>query len=250
MKSSMAQIYGEDKYNYSNLRIPDPYIELEILDALGDAESVLNVGAGTGSYEPRNKEVMAVDLSFNMIKQRPQEAAPVLQAAAEWLPFSDSSFDAAMAVLTVHHWSDPASGLMEMARVARKRVVILTWDPASEGFWLVQKYFPEILEVDREIFPSMNVIRDVLGSLSSRVLPVPADCIDGFLGAYWKRPHAYLDEVIRKGMSTFSKIKTLGKGLQLLEQDLHNRSWEKQFGDILDQDFLDVGYRILIAETG
>lgn len=234
---------------YSSLRLPDPFIELKILNALGDAETVLNVGAGAGSYEPRKKSVVAVDLSLNMIKQRPQGAAPVIQASAEWLPFRDSSFDAALAVLTLHHWEDTASGLLEMARVARKRTVIVTWDPASEGFWLVQKYFPEILEIDRQIFPTMNVIRDILGPLAVCDLPVPANCIDGFLGAYWQRPHAYLNRAVRSGMSTFSKIRTLEKGLRLLRTDLENGAWEKQFGDLLDKDFLDTGYRILVAET-
>ena len=239
---------GEDKFKYSLLRIPDPYIELEIRNALGDAKSVVNIGAGTGSYEPRKVEVVAVDLSYNMIRQRSGDAAPVLQASAEWLPFTDNSFDAALAVLTLHHWTDTASGLQEMARVARKRVVILTWDPASEGFWLVQKYFPEILQIDREIFPSMNVIRDILGPLSVRVLPIPAECIDGFLGAYWKRPSAYLDGSVRSGMSTFSKINTLQEGIQLLKTDLENGNWEQEFSYLLDKDFLDAGYRILVAD--
>lgn len=250
MNISTERGHGEDGTNYSLLRIPDPYIELKILDALGDAESVLNVGAGTGSYEPRKIKVVAVDSSFNMIKQRPEDAAPAVQASAEWLPFMDSSFDAVLAVLTLHHWADTASGLMEMARVARKRVIIVTWDPASDGFWLGQKYFPEILERDREIFPTMNVIRDILGPISARELPIPAACSDGFLGAYWRRPHAYLDESVRSGMSTFSKITSLGAGLQLLKDDLENGDWEKEFANILAKDYLDAGYRILVAETG
>lgn len=250
ISSSREQRHGEDKVKYSTLRLPDPYIELNIMEALGDADSVLNVGAGAGSYEPRKKTVIAVDMSLNMIRQRSAGSAPVIQASAEWLPFRDSTFDAVLAVLTLHHWEDTASGLLEMARIARKRVVIVTWDPASEGFWLVHKYFPEILEIDRQIFPSMNVIRDILGPLSVRDLPIPADCIDGFLGAYWKRPRAYLDRAIRSGMSTFSKIKTLEKGLRLLKADLENGEWEKQYGHLLDKDFLDTGYRILVAETG
>ena len=164
-----------------------------IIDALGPAASVVNVGAGAGSYEPADRRVVAVEPSREMIRQRPAGAAPVVQASATALPFAAGAFDAALAVLTVHHWPDRARGLAELRRVARDRVVILTWEPDAARFWLVEDYFPELVAIDRAIFPTRDELERSLGPVELRPLPIPHDCVDGFLGAYWRRPHAYLD---------------------------------------------------------
>jgi SAM-dependent methyltransferase len=148
-----------------------------------------------------------------MIRQRPTGSAPVVQASATHLPFRDAIFAAALAVLTVHHWPDRVRGLTELARVAQHRLVIVTWDPATSGFWLVEDYFPAILEIDRQILPPMEELRQTLGTIEVRPLPVPYDCTDGFLGAYWRRPHAYLDPGVRGAISTFAKISNVESGL-------------------------------------
>ena len=189
----MTQIYDQIGEGYRNLRNPDPRIGRNILHALGEAETLVNVGAGAGSYEPLDRNVVAVEPSLTMIRQRRTGIAPVVQASAMGLPFRDGAFAAALAVLTVHHWPDRTRGLDELARVARDRVVIVTWDPAYSGFWLIDDYFPEIGEIDRQILPSLEEFRNALGPIEVRPLLVPHDCSDGFLGAYWRRPHAYLD---------------------------------------------------------
>ena len=243
----MAQLYDEIGRGYSDYRRPDPRVAAAIRDALGDAESVVNVGAGTGSYEPAHCEVVAVEPSIGMIRQRPVGAAPAVQAAAEELPFGDGAFDAALAVLTLHHWTDRARGLAELARVARKRVAILTWDPQSRGFWLVDDYFPGILEVDRAILPALGELRQVLGPIEVREVPVPHDCSDGFLGAYWRRPEAYLDAGARAAISTFQRIGDLEPGLQRLRRDLDDGRWHERNGALLERDELDLGYRLVLA---
>ena len=188
----MNELYDRIGCGYTMQRRSDPRIFRQILRLLQGVSSLLDVGAGSGSYEPHDLAVTAVEPSLQMILQHPRRSSCVVQAKAETLPFKDDSFDATMAILTVHHWDDLKKGLEECARVARSRVVILTWDPASDGFWLVQDYFPELLEFDRSIFPKMEDIKNVLGHLSILPLPIPADCTDGFLGAYWCRPHSYL----------------------------------------------------------
>ena len=217
---------------------------------MGDAASVVNVGAGTGSYEPTDRRVVAVEPSLAMIRQRPAGSAPVVQASATHLPFRDAAFAAALAVLTVHHWPDRARGLAELARVAHDRLVIVTWDPASAGFWLVEDYFPALLEIDRRIFPSLEEFRRVLGPLDVHPLPVPHDCTDGFLGAYWRRPHAYLDPGVRGAISTFSKIRDVDAGLARLRRDLEDGTWERRHGHLALRSELDLGYRLVIARRG
>jgi len=207
----------------------------------------VNVGAGTGSYEPSDRSVVAVEPAMTMIRQRRPGSAPVVQASATELPFRDDGFAAALAILTVHHWPDQARGLDEMARVARRRVVVVTWDPSTSGFWLTDDYFPEIFEIDRPLFPSIADFRKVLGRVEVHPLPIPHDCVDGFLGAYWRRPHAYLDAGVRSAISTFAKLHDLGRGLDRLRRDLEDGSWTRRYGDLLDQPEIDLGYRIVIA---
>ena len=203
--AAMTVLYDRIGRGYADFRRPDPRIEKAIWGALGDARSVVNVGAGAGSYEPTGRHVVAVEPSLTMIAQRPEGSAAAIQATADSLPFGNDSFDAAMAILSVHHWRDKAKGLRELRRVALDRVVVLTCDPEARGFWLTD-YFPELFEIDRRIFPSFRDIERELGSVTVQTVPVPHDCTDGFLGSCWRRPHDYLDERVRGAMSTFSKL--------------------------------------------
>ena len=246
----MAQLYDAIGVGYGRHRRPDPRIAAAISDALGAAESVLNVGAGSGSYEPSDRTVVAVEPSLAMIRQRPTGRAAVVQASATHLPFADDSFAASLAVLTVHHWPDRARGLAELSRVTGQRVVILTWDPAFSGFWLVDDYFPEIWAIDRPIFPSIDELRRALGNVESHPLLVPHDCTDGFLGAYWRRPDAYLDPGVRGAMSTFAKISDVESGVTHLRRDLEDGTWQRRHGHLLEQHELDLGYRLVIALSG
>lgn len=244
----MAQLYDEIGIGYQNYRRPDPRLAIAIQRALGESRTVVNVGAGAGSYEPADRAVIAVEPSLAMIRQRRPEHAPVVQASATDLPFPEAAFDASLAILTVHHWPDQVRGLREMSRVARKRVVIVTWDPEVFGFWLTADYFPEITEVDRDICPSIQTLRGAFGEIEVHPLPVPHDCVDGFLGAYWRRPHAYLDAGVRGAISTFSKITEVESGLVRLRGDLESGAWERRYGHLLQQSDADLGYRLVIAD--
>ena len=243
----MTELYDLIGRDYTDRRQPDPRIAHHIRAELEGTFSVLNVGAGSGSYEPSDLPVIAVEPSWQMISQR-SECSNVVQAKAENLPFMDQSFEAVMAVLTIHHWANRKRGLEECARVARKRVVILTWDPSSEGFWLVQDYFPEILELDRPIFPAIEELGATLGPVSVQVVPIPADCMDGFLGAYWRRPYAYLDASVRAGMSPFARVFDVESRIAQLRNDLTSGVWERRHRALLGAHSLDIGYRLVTAE--
>ncbi len=246
----MMELYDEIGIGYRNSRRPDPRIATAIFHALGEADTVVNVGAGAGSYEPSDRSVVAVEPSMTMIRQRRVGSAPAVQASATQLPFRNAAFEAALAILTVHHWPDRARGLGELARVARGRIVILTWDPATSGFWLVDDYFPEIVEIDRPNFPSIEEFSRALGRVDVHTLPIPHDCVDGFLAAYWRRPHAYLDASVRSAISTFSKIRAIEAGLTRLRRDLQDGTWERRYGDLLGRREIDLGYRLLVSGGG
>lgn len=240
----MPSSYDTIGVGYSGLRKADPRIAAAIGRGLGDARTVLNVGAGTGSYEPAGRRVTAVEPSAEMIRQRGAAAAPVVQARAEALPFADNSFDAAMAVLTVHHWADKARGLREMRRVARGPVVLLTFDAAHRGFWL-NDYIPELVALDAAQMPAMADYAAWLGPVEISALPVPHDCIDGFLCAYWRRPAAYLDPRIRAAMSPFRMLGDVSAGLQALARDLDSGAWAERHAGLLARDEYDCGYRLV-----
>lgn len=239
-------LYDRIGIGYAERRRPDERIAARISSALGRCYRVLNVGAGAGSYEPANRFVVAVEPSAEMIRQRPRTAAEAIQASAERLPFQDHSFDAALAILTIHHWPHRKEGLAEMRRVARESVVIFTWDPEHPGFWLVQDYFPEILEMDRPIFPSVQEIENAIGPVETQAIPVPADCSDGFLGAYWRRPAEYLDARARAAISAFSKFDSAA-GLARLRRDLDDGTWFERHGRLEMLPELDIGYRLIVA---
>jgi SAM-dependent methyltransferase len=243
--------YDEVAAPYSNVRRPDPRIAAAIDLALGDARSVVNVGAGTGSYEPADREVVAVEPSAEMRARRPDAAAPCLDGVAEALPLGDDAVDAALAVLTIHHWSDPAAGLAEMRRVALRRVVVLTFDiDCQDRFWFVAEYLPESAIADRARCPSIDETAAMLGGARVEVVPIPADCVDGFLGAYWSRPEAYLDPVVRAGISTFQVVEAtrVEEALERLEEDLASGAWDARHGGLREGGSIDLGYRLLVAE--
>jgi SAM-dependent methyltransferase len=232
--------------DYSELRRPDPRIAALIENALGTAETILNVGAGTGSYEPTGRQVTAVEPSLQMIRQRGAEAARVIQGCAEELPFDDGSFDASMAILTVHHWPDKESGLREMRRVTRGRIVLLTFDPSHRGAWLTE-YLPELTALDEMQMPRMSDYERWLGAVQISPVPIPHDCTDGFLYAYWRRPAAYLDARVRSGSSSFWSIKNVDEGLTRLREDLESGEWARRHSELLTLDAYDVGYRLVVA---
>lgn len=239
-------LYDRIGVGYAGYRRPDARIAARIGEALADARTVVNVGAGTGSYEPADRRVVAVEPSAEMLRQRPPDAAPAVQGVAERLPFADGAFDAALAVLTVHHWTDWRRGVAEMRRVARGRVVILTIDPARSGFWL-HDYFPALRAIDDEMLPPLDAVADALGPAEAWPVPVPWDCSDGFLGAYWRRPERYLDPGARGAISAFARLGDPEPGVARLRADLADGAWGRRNGSLASLPELDLGYRLLIA---
>lgn len=246
-------LYDDIGRGYAVLRRADPRIASAVEAALGDAASVVNIGAGAGSYEPPGRTVLAVEPSEVMIRQRPAGSAPCRQGSAEALPLESNFADAAMAILSVHHWADLERGFSEMARVARKRVVLLTWVPGVAPFWLTEDYFPEILAHDRTIFPDIAALAAMLESTigPARMTPVliPHDCIDGLLGAYWRRPEFYLNAEVRSAMSSFLRIDA-EPGLTRLRDDLVTGRWTRRNGHLMSLEDLDLGYRIACCDVG
>ena len=206
------------------------------------------MGAGAGSYEPQDRTVVAAELSATMIAQRPQSAAPAVCASSIDLPFADKSFDAALAILTLHHWPDQRRGLHEMARVAHRRCVILTWVPDIR-FWLTRDYFPEIWDHDLAIF-SLKLLRETFPAMSVQAVPVPHDCSDGFLCAYWRRPEMYFDPGARAAISGFAQATDIERKLGELRRDLNDGTWHIRNRDLLHHAQYDFGYRLVIAELG
>ena len=242
--------YDQAGRTYSLTRQPDPRIGAVIEHALHGMATVANIGAGTGSYEPSNT-VVAVEPSHVMITQRRAEVAPAVRAVAEHLPIGTDAVDASIALLTVHHWSDVDAGVAEMIRVARRRVVILTWDDTVfRQFWLLREYLPAAAETDARLAVPITKLVSLLGTVSIQTVPVPHDCVDGFGGAYWRRPHAYLDETVRAGISMFALTPKplLAKGLERLRAELTNGAWARRHADLLDVPQLDLGYRLLVSD--
>lgn len=242
----MPNSYDTIGMNYGRRRKADTRIGALIDRALGDARTVLNVGAGSGSYEPTSRSVIALEPSVEMIRQRPPSAAPAVCGIVENLPFEDDAFDATMAVNTVHHWFDKAQGFSEIRRVTRGTVVILTSDPEYRDIWLLD-YFPELAELDQDQMPRLSDYERWLGMVQVLPVPVPHDCMDGFLYAYWRRPAAYLEADVRAAMSSFHALGDVSGGLHKLEADLTSGRWGARYGSLLACDTNDVGYRLVIA---
>jgi SAM-dependent methyltransferase len=235
---------------YAERRRPDPRIAAHIADALGDARTVLNVGAGAGSYELPDREWIAIDPSDVMIRQRPAGAAPVVRGVAEALPFVTDAFDAAIAVLSLQHWSDPEGGLGELTRVARRQV-ILTWDVEyyASNFWFVRDYVPEMSEWERTV-ATLDTACEVLHPIRVVPVPVPHDCTDGFGGAYWRRPEAYLDPEVRASISGLALMTDgiAARAVERLRADLKSGEWHERNAELRDLEEFDVGYRLVISE--
>ena len=243
--------YDRMGIDYSAVRRADPRFEAAIWSALGDARTVLNVGAGAGSYEPRDREVTAVEPSPVMTAQRPPGAAPAIQGVAEDLPLADDSVDATMGVFTMQHWDDVERGLAEVVRVTRERVVFVTLDlDVTEEMWLCRDYLPEIVEHDRGVFPAIAELERALPGLRVEPLPVPADCSDGFCVALWSRPEAHLDPVVRRASSIWHLLPeaTVEPALERLRGDLESGEWDRRHGRLRELDSLDVGLRLVRAE--
>ncbi|WP_285563968.1 MerR family transcriptional regulator [Streptomyces sp. RTGN2] len=245
-----ARLYDAIGGAYTATRRTEPRVAAQIWDALGDARTVLNVGAGTGSYEPADRAVTAVEPSAVMRGQRPAGSAPCVAAAAENLPFEDRSFDAAMAVSTVHHWEDPTAGLCEMRRVAR-RVVVLTFDTDEPGwqdrFWLTRDYLPEFADVLAG-FPSLGGMAGAIGARAEPV-PIPWDCADGLFEAYWRRPEAYLEDRVRRAMSVWTRVgpEAEQRAVRNLRDDLGSGRWAERNSDLGGLEAADLGLRLLVA---
>jgi SAM-dependent methyltransferase len=242
--------YDRTGRSYSRTRQADPRIAAVIDEALLRMTTVANIGAGTGSYEPAHT-VVSIEPSRVMIAQRPPGSAPAVQAVAERLPIRPDAVDAALAVLTVHHWDDLAEGVAEMRRIARRRLVVFTWDhDLFRRFWLTREYLPAAAQTDAELAVPIAKLVALLGDPTIIPVPVPHDCVDGFGGAYWRRPHAYLDPAVQAGMSKLALTpKTeLQQGLSQLQADLASGAWDRRHRDLLGRQQLDLGYRLLVAE--
>lgn len=237
---------------YSAYRRADPRIAAAVLAALGDARTVVNVGAGPGSYEPTDRPVIPVEPSTAMALQRHPSRPPAVLGVAESLPLADDSVDAALAVLTMHHWADVHRGLAELVRVARRRIVLLTIDVDVEAdMWLFRDYVPEIADRDRGEFPSLERLDREL-AVPTRVVtvPVPADCTDGFLLAFWSRPEAVLDPGARAATSGFARMDRAREAAAVarLSEDLRTGSWDRANGHLRTLPALDVGLRLVVAD--
>jgi SAM-dependent methyltransferase len=242
--------YGTIGQGYASVRRPDPRIEAIVWTALGDARSVINVGAGAGSYEPRDREVTAVEPSASMRAERPADRVRAIDATADALPFDDDSFDAAMASVTIHQWPDLEKGLGEMRRVSRGPVVILTFDPQIPEPWWQPVYVPELYEVEARRMPALDRVAAALGgTVDIRVVPVPADCIDGFGQAFFARPEATLDPEVRRAMSAWSFVdpSVVERYERELGADLASGAWDEKWGHFRDLASFDVGLRLVVA---
>jgi SAM-dependent methyltransferase len=242
-------VYDRIGRTYRTTRRPDARIAAQVSAALAGATSVVNVGAGTGSYEPP-ETIAAVEPSPVMIGQRPAGAAPCVRGTAEALPLSDDSVDAALAVLTVHHWTDVEAGIAELRRVARRRVVILTWDQSVFGeFWLVREYLPVAAAVSAGHTVPVSRLVDLLGGARVEPVLVPHDCTDGFGAAFWRRPEAYLDPTVRAGISMLAQAdpRELADGLWALAADLDSGAWHERHRELAALDRLDAGYRLIVS---
>jgi ubiquinone/menaquinone biosynthesis C-methylase UbiE len=252
----MGAKYDRIGRTYGKARGEDARIAASVARGLGGSRSVVNVGAGTGSYEPRDREVTAVEPSTVMIEQRPAGTAPVIQASAEALPLGDDSFDAAMATFSDHHWERRPTGLREMRRVARERVVLVNADPALIGdFWLARDYLPGFARIAPEPYREAGYweaeLRELLGEVEFAPIPISADCTDGFCGAWWRRPEAYLDPAVRAGISVFQLLpeEEVNPALEQLRRDLADDTWARRNAEILECEEIDLGIRLVVARV-
>jgi SAM-dependent methyltransferase len=244
--------YGRIGRDYASFRQPEPAIEALIGQALGAARTVLNVGAGAGSYEPRNRDVTAVEPSASMRAQRPAHLARAIDGVAESLPFPDGHFDAAMTTFSVHQWSRLDEGLREMRRVTRGPVIVLSCDPdLVQRFWL-NDYAPEVLAAEARRYPALEHMRAVLGGVSEVVpVPIPLMCRDGFNEAYYARPERLLDLAARLACSAWSFVSeaTAARYVEALRADLASGAWDDKYGHFRTTPEFDGSLRLVVART-
>lgn len=239
--------YDQLAKQYKTYRRPDPRIAKRIQFYLQNAQRILNVGAGLGSYEPENCEVVAVEPAFEMISKRNHSKAILIQGIAEELPFKDDIFDCSMCILTMHHWSNIVSGLKEVLRVTRDKIVLFTWIGYGNNFWL-EDYIPEIIGIDAKLFPTIEELNQILGDVLVETIEIPYDCTDGFMCAYWRRPEMYLDPDARSAISTFSRIPEIQERLNILQEDIESGVWHKNYSHLLEKESFDLGYRLVVCE--
>jgi SAM-dependent methyltransferase len=231
---------------YTDFRRADPRIAAQIWSAVGDARTIVNIGAGTGSYEESARPMVAVEPSAVMISQR-HTAVPVVRAAAEHLPFPDNSFDVGLALMTVHHWEDKRQGLRELRRVARRQVVF-TYDPdMHDRLWVFTEYVPAALSLEDQA--PLDLVVEELGADEVTVVCTPADCTDGFGSAYWQRPEQYLSPQVRANISAFARLDqaVVEAGMAQLARDLESGEWHRRHADLLTRDSIDGGLRLVVA---
>ncbi|MGV3697975.1 class I SAM-dependent methyltransferase [Flavobacterium sp.] len=243
--------YEKSGQKYSLQRQTEPKIAEYINKALGNAKTVLNVGAGAGSYEPSDRYVIAVEPSSEMRQQRlNNNKMPAINAKGDNLPFDDNSFDATMAMITIHHWPDIPKGLKELRRVTKGSVVIMTFDPSAlDKFWNAE-YFPELIEVEKARFPSIDIITNSLGGRCEVIeIPIPLNCIDGFQEAFYGRPEAFLEKEVRQSQSAwgFLSEEVENKLVKNLYDDLKSGEWDKKYGHFRNQPYFTCALRLIVS---
>jgi len=238
--------------SYSAHRRPDPVIAAQITAALGDARTVLNVGAGAGSYEPDDRLVLAVEPSASMRSQRPPGLAPAIDAVAEQLPFDDGSFDAAMATITVHQWTDLDRGLAEMRRVSRDRVLVMAFDPErAERFWLAE-LAPALTEsMARRDPPIDRIVAALDPDADVQAVRIPIDCADGFVEAFYGRPEAYLDPEVRRAQSVWGFVDDADEERIVadLARMLESGEWDRRWGEWRQRECFEGSLRLIVADV-
>ena len=242
--------YESHGAGYALQRRADPRIAARLHEALGDAATVINVGAGAGSYEPEDRYVVAVEPSPAMRAQRPPSRVPAIDSAAERLPFDDDCFDAAMATITVHQWSDKSRGLRELQRVTRGPIAILTFDPdALERFWLAE-YAPELISAEKKRYPEIAWLTSLLGgSCEVHSIAVASDCTDGFTEAYFSRPERLLEDNVRRAQSAWGFVEPAAeqRAVTRLREDLASGAWDQRYGELREQPEFDGSLRLIVA---
>jgi SAM-dependent methyltransferase len=248
--SPVSPVYDTIGQGYIAHRHVEPSWEAAIFEHLGDARVVVNVGAGSGNYEPADRIVVAVEPSSVMVNQRAPSAAPAIRASATAIPLPSGWADAVLAICTVHHWDDWAAGLAELCRVAPRRLVLAIDFELHSRFWLLEEYFPEVGATTRGLSPTADVVAEALGADVSIPLLVPRDMLDGVMGAYWCRPSAYLDPAVRANCSglALADPAVIARGVAALEADLASGAWERRHADLDDLSTVDIGYRLVVSQ--
>jgi SAM-dependent methyltransferase len=252
--TSPAPRYDTIGLGYVAHRRVEPTWAAVINEQLGDGRVVVNVGAGTGNYEPADRAVVAVEPSSVMVAQRRADAAPAVRASGSALPLRSGCADVALAILTMHHWDDWAGGLAELCRVAPRRIVLTMDFELHASFWLLQDYVPEVREATRILEPGYVTVAEAIGADVDAVIPllVPREMQDGVLGAYWCRPEAYLDPAVRANCSglALADPAVVARGVAALEADLASGAWHQWHADLADLPAIDLGYRLVVADDG